>query len=99
MTKDQVIEKVFEELRKAEEKFPGWPDDPVHGAAIVAEEAGELQKAALDFYYGRHLSADEMKKEAAQTAAMGIRFLLGLKFYYKERDADGVEHDDVNYDV
>lgn len=98
MTKDQVIEKVFEELRKAEEKFPGWPDDPVHGAAIVAEEAGELQKAALDFYYNRHFSADEMKKEAAQTAAMGIRFLLGLKFCYKERDAQ-VEHDDVNYDV
>lgn len=79
-----IINLIFIELKRAEEKFPGWPRDPVHGAAIVAEEAGELQKAALDFYYDRHVGIDEMRKEAAHTAAMGLRFLLGMADYYSE---------------
>jgi hypothetical protein len=83
----EFIDLLFDEAEKAEEKFPGWPTDPIHGAAIVAEEAGELQKAALDFFYGRHEGMDEMKKEAAQTAAMGLRFLLGLANYYTEKQA------------
>ncbi len=76
---DQVIDLIFGELRKAEEKFPGWPTDPVHGAAIVGEEAGELTQAALDFYYGRERYRDKMQKEAAQVGAMAIRFLIGIR--------------------
>lgn len=76
-----VIERVFGELKKAEEKFPGWPTDPIHAAAIVAEEAGELVQAAIDFTYSDDLPGHwQMEEEAAQCAAMGIRFLLGLKF-------------------
>jgi NTP pyrophosphatase (non-canonical NTP hydrolase) len=75
---EQAIDLMFAELRKAEAKFPGWPEDPVHGAAIVAEEAGELVKAALDFYYGRSKWIRQMEKEAAQTAAMALRFLSDL---------------------
>jgi len=74
----RVIDLIFTELAKAENKFPGWPEDPVHGAAILAEEAGELMKAALDFYYGRHEGIDQMEKEGAQAGAMAIRFLIGL---------------------
>jgi NTP pyrophosphatase (non-canonical NTP hydrolase) len=89
----QMIDILFIELKRAEEKFPGWPRDPVHGAAIMAEEAGELQKAALDFYYERHVGIDEMKKEAAQTAAMGLRFLLGLAYYYSEFELEYAERE------
>lgn len=73
-----VVADIFEELRKAEAKFPGWPDDPVHGAAILVEEAGELMQAALDFYYHRSATPEKMHKEAAQTGAMAVRFLLAL---------------------
>lgn len=72
-----AIESIFYALRKAETKFPGWPDDVVHGAAIMAEEAGESVKAALDLYYGRGDIAN-LKKEVAQTGAMAIRFLIYL---------------------
>jgi hypothetical protein len=72
-----VIEAIFIELRKAEAKFPGWPNDVVHGAGIMAEEAGEAMKAALDLYYGRG-SRQQLWKEAAQTGAMAIRLLLYL---------------------
>jgi NTP pyrophosphatase (non-canonical NTP hydrolase) len=80
MSKERAWDLIFAELKKAEDKFPGWPDDPVHGAAILVEEAGELVKASLDFYYGRHDGIDQLEKEAAQTGAMAIRFLLGLHY-------------------
>ena len=74
---ESVIDALFAELRKAEAKFPGWPDDVVHGAAIMAEETGEAVKAALDLYYGRG-SREQLWKETAQTGAMAIRLLLYL---------------------
>lgn len=82
-----VIDRIFAELNKAEKKFPGWPMDPVHGAAILGEEAGEALQAALDYYYGRAISLDKLKKEVAQTGAMAIRMLLFLENY-----ESGVHH-------
>ena len=69
-----IIKEVREEMDRAEAKFPGWPVDPIHGAAIVAEEAGEALQAALDYYYDR---SDErpLRKELIHTAAMALRFL------------------------
>jgi len=69
---------IFAELKKAEAKFPGWPEDVVHGAAILAEEAGETVQAALDYYYHRCESKEKMIKEAAQAGAMALRFLTAI---------------------
>lgn len=67
---------ICDELRKARAKFPAWPNtDHVHGAAIVAEESGELIRAALQHRFERG-SIMELEKEAIQTGAMAIRFLL-----------------------
>ena len=72
-----VIDLVFGELQRAEEKHPGWPDDPVHAAAIVAEEAGEVVKAALNLrYHGG--DAAVLKTELAHTAAAAFRALIHL---------------------
>ena len=78
-----IFDDIFVELRKAEAKFPGWPEDPVHGAAIVAEEAGELVQAALDWYYERGKSKD-VEVEALHTAAMAIRFLVFMNRVVEE---------------
>ncbi|KKK70399.1 hypothetical protein LCGC14_2924380 [marine sediment metagenome] len=78
MISAQVMNLLYGELRKAEKKFPTFPTDPVHAAAIVAEESGELLQAALDYTYGRSKSDFAMAKEAAHTAAMGIRFLMSM---------------------
>jgi len=81
-----VFEKVIEEVRKAEDKHPVWPRDPMRQAAVVAEEAGELLRAVLtqieecekprmsvrEFISLNH----DIEKEALQTAAMAIRFLV-----------------------
>ena len=76
--KEKVIEWVFEELRQAEKKFPSFPDDVVHASAIVSEEAGELTKACLDYFYGREPTKSKMIDEAIQVTAMGLRFLFNI---------------------
>jgi hypothetical protein len=71
-----IIKTVFE-LNRAIAKHPEWPADHIHQAAIVAEESGELVRAALQQYYegGQYM---EMYTEAKQTAAMGLRMMLNL---------------------
>lgn len=82
MTGEEAIDKIFQELRLAEEKHPGFPEDPIHAAAILAEESGELTQACLDFSYA---DADIGKAiiEAAQCGAMAIRFLLNTEQFQR----------------
>lgn len=77
MENDLIIEMIFNELRFAEKKHPGWPVDVVHAAAILAEEVGEVVKDALDVHY-RSIPVDNLKKEVAQVGAMAIRMLQNL---------------------
>jgi len=69
---------IWQEFNRAAQQHPGWPEDLVHQAAIVAEEAGELVQAALDAtYHGG--SRERMQQEALQVAAMAVRLLWDLK--------------------
>ncbi|UQZ90728.1 hypothetical protein C4J81_16555 [Deltaproteobacteria bacterium Smac51] len=42
---------IVAELHRATLKHPGWPIDPVHATAILAEECGEVTKASIDYFY------------------------------------------------
>jgi len=74
----RVTGQVVRSVLAAEEKFPSWPDDLVHGAAIMSEEAGEAVKAALDYTYGRGFLT-HYRLELLHTAAMCVRALLDLE--------------------
>lgn len=77
-----ISRKIQEEVERAMRLFPEWPTDPVHAAAIVAEECGELQKAVLEAVYEPHkMSRNNVPIEAVQTAAMCIRFLACIDRY------------------
>ena len=77
MKTPQIINELLVELEKAEAKYPEWPKDIIHQAAIVNEESGELIRAALNCaYHGE--PKDEMIREAIQTGAMAIRFLKNI---------------------
>ncbi len=79
---DSVLDDVSEELARAVAKFPTWPTDPIHAAAVVAEECGELQKATLQHAYEPHKSTlEDVREEAMQTAAMAVRFLMSIDQY------------------
>lgn len=74
-----LLKAVGGEIQRASKKFPAWPRDAVHAAAIIAEEMGELQQAALDYTYRRIGTKERMFKEAVQLTAMGLRFLRNLE--------------------
>lgn len=70
----EIWRAVVSEVKRAETKFPEWPTDMIHAAAIVAEEAGELSQAAIKWTYeGGDIEAAQ--KEATQVAVTAIRFL------------------------
>lgn len=69
---------VVREMRRAEEKHPEWPEDIVHAAAIVAEESGELVRAAVNCYYENEQLRVEVAEEAVQTAATCLRLLNNI---------------------
>lgn len=78
MKMENILKEIEEEMMRAIAKFPKWSLDPVHGAATVAEEAGEAIQASLDYYYGR-AGSHQLKKELIHTATMAIRFLLNFE--------------------
>jgi hypothetical protein len=80
MTLEEIKRGVIEEIHRAQDKFPWWPMDVVHAAAIVVEEAGELQRAALQFCY-ENGDGELIKKEALQVAAMVYRLLFYIEEY------------------
>lgn len=77
-----VISVVWSELERAIAKFPGWPTDPLHALAVLGEEFGELTKDVLQMTYepGK-TTAENVRKEAIQTAAMALRFAVSLDDY------------------
>jgi hypothetical protein len=72
-----AMELLIEELERAEKKFPEYPTDIIHRAAIVQEESGELIQACLDLTYTKD-TIQHVKEEAVQVGAMAIRFLISL---------------------
>ena len=76
----ETTDLIYHEIELAEDKFPGWPQDIMHGVGILVEEVGELVKACLDFYYGRG-PRKQVKKEALQSGAMIYRFMVHLEEY------------------
>lgn len=88
----EAVRQIMDELHKAREKFPQWPDDPIHAAAVVQEEAGELVQATLQSVYEPN-KADysHAQKEAVQLGAMAIRFIENMEAY---RTPPMDQHDD-----
>lgn len=91
-----ALEEVFHEVERATAKFPTWPTDPLHALAVLGEEFGELTKSVVEHIYEPEKSSDaDVRKEAIQTAAMAVRFLMSLNRYWFKRceqhdqDADG----------
>lgn len=83
MTKEEAIQTIERELDDALKQWPAWPVDPVHAAAVIAEETGELVQACLDFTYAlSSFYGDSIQKEAAQVGAMAIRMLMHLDQYH-----------------
>lgn len=81
MNHDAAMMIIELELKRARTKHPDWPgsesrQDVLLASAIVGEEAGELIRAAVQ-YYKENGEIEKCFDEAIQTAAMCFRFLEG----------------------
>ena len=90
LTNDSEIQDILwairDEVGYAENKFPMWPTDIIHSVAIMAEESGEAVKATLDYACDRG-SADQVREELIQTAAMCVRAISALDAGVVQRPA------------
>ena len=84
MESNKVIDLIICELKKAEEKHPGWPTDRIHAVSIIAEEVDEAMQEAIDITYFQNGSEERLIKELAQTGAMAIRALKSIELQRKE---------------
>lgn len=82
--KMDIIGEIIEEIKRAEAKHSDWPTDIVHASAILNEEAGELTQAALDWHYKKRKGLTQVQREAIQTGAMAVRFLMNMGEYSRE---------------
>lgn len=79
---DVLLAEIKAEVLKAQEKFPQWPTDILHATAVVSEESGEMVKEALQAVYEPERSTiSDVRKEAVQTGAMAVRWLLNYGNY------------------
>lgn len=78
MKTEKALALILAELERAETLHPDWPRDPVHQAAIVAEEAGEFVQASLNHHYDNG-TQNRMVTEAVHTAAVALRFLINME--------------------
>lgn len=78
MESDKIVELIFKEIWKAEKKHPGFPNDIIHMTAILSEETGEAQQAAIDAYYSDDRAEAEIRlvKELSQVGAVVFRILM-----------------------
>lgn len=82
MKKDFIEYLIKIEMDRAIRKHPDWPEDIIHAAVILFEEAGELAKACLDFVYFDGIERN-VRDEAISVATMAERFLLHFPDHYK----------------
>ncbi len=75
---ETVLAQIFSEIDRAEKLHPDWPTDPIHQAAVVTEEAGELLQASLNRDEQKGTKR-QMIIEATHTAATAIRFLKNIE--------------------
>ena len=76
---EEIMGRIWQELDRAQSLHPHWPADIVHAAGIVAEESGELIRAALRHEYAEGGTLEDVRTEAIQTATTAIRLLMNLE--------------------
>lgn len=86
MLDEIILNEILAEVKRAKKKRPGYFDHPAAQAGDVAQSAGKLIQASMEWKYNRapvDSKAHEeqkraMRTEAIKTAAAAIQFLENL---------------------
>jgi len=73
-----LFDEIWNELDRAEEKWPDFPsNDVVHAISILSEESGECVREANRLKLG-NVNYGRLRSELIQTGAMVLRCLKNL---------------------
>lgn len=74
-----ILNKIQVERQRQLEKWGEQNHSPIEWCAILGEEVGEVNKAALEWHF-KHPNADieEYRKELVQVAAVAVAMLQSL---------------------
>lgn len=75
---DHCLVAIVSELRRVDEMHPDWPDDMGNAAKFVSDKARELLSASAGLCCGNAKDNNRILREAIQTGAMVLRFLLSM---------------------
>lgn len=76
LEEQNMIVHIIRSLNKAKTDYPDFGmDDIVCGTSVVADEAGQLQRAAFEFIYKNGMF-EAIEEEAVHTAVTAIRMML-----------------------
>ena len=79
MTRTEAVNQIKYEHIRATVLHPAWPTNPVHQAAILCEETGELIRAALRVTF-EGADWSEVVTECVQSGAMALRIVTELGY-------------------
>lgn len=79
MIRSEAINQVKYEHIRATVLHPAWPTNPIHQAAILCEETGELVRAALRVTF-EGADWSEVVTECVQSGAMAMRIVTELGY-------------------
>ena len=77
MTRAEAVSQIKYEHVRATVLHPAWPSNPVHQAAILCEETGELVRAALRVTF-EGADWSEVVTECEQSGAMAMRIVTEM---------------------
>ena len=71
---DKIFEQIREERERQDAKWGEQNHLPFVWCSILGEEVGEVNKAALEYYFA-NIPIDDYKKELVQVAAVAVAML------------------------
>jgi hypothetical protein len=97
---EQCLQAIVSELVKVEEEHPDWPDNLIDAAEIVSDKARDFSAAVRTPLFDEK-DKRLISREAAQTGAIVLRFLLGmndkLQYDARQREWESVYYESAYY--
>ena len=75
---DKCLRAIVSEFWHIEEDCPAWPDNVVDAARVISDKASKVLSASATLYHGSYEDKNQMLREALQTGALVLRFLLNV---------------------
>ena len=75
---DKCLRAIVSEFGHIEEDCPAWPDNVADAARVISDKASKVLSASAALCPGSYEDKNHVLREALQTGALVLRFLLNI---------------------